>query len=69
MKSNADLTKEIIQKAKAKRKKKRIVFSSITLCACALLCFFVGYSNIIIIDFNPYENSYTEYLRAYTSTE
>ena len=69
MRSNEQFTKEIIQKAKAARKKKRIVISSITLCVCALLCFFIGYSNIITIDLNPYENSYTNYLNSYLSDE
>ena len=69
MKSNVDLAKDIIKKVKATRKKKRIIFSSITLCVCALLCFVIGYSNIINIDYNPYENSYISYLRAYQSSE
>ena len=69
MKSNADLAKEIIKKAKAQRKKKRIVISSITLCISALLCFAIGYSNIITIDLNPYENCYARYLSAYFSEE
>ena len=69
MKSNADLTKEIIQKTKAARKKKHIVVSSLVLCICTFLGFFVGFSNIITIDFNPYETSYVSYLRAYASSE
>ena len=69
MKSNADLTKDIIKKVKSARKKKQIIVSTIILCVCTFLGFFVGYSNIISIKTNPYENSYVSYLRAYSSTE
>lgn len=69
MKSNAEFTKDIIQQVKAKRKKKRIKLSSITLCVCAFLCFVVGYSNIITFDFSARKNYYMEYLAPYISKE
>lgn len=69
MKSNAEFTKDIIQQVKAKRKKKRITLSSITLCVCALLCFIVGYSNIITFDFTARKNHYLNYLAPYISKE
>ena len=67
MKSNIDFTKELISKVKAKRKKKRTLTACISLGACALLAFFVGYSNVISIDFNLYADSYTNYLRPYAA--
>ena len=68
MKSNRQFTNDILRKVKAKRKQKRLVFASITLGVFALLCFLVGYSNIIVFT-PPTRNNYTAYLAPYTSIE
>ena len=69
MRSNWDYTNEIVRKVKTKRKKKRMIVSSVVFSVCALLCFVVGYSNIITIDREEYQNSYLHYLVPYLSEE
>ncbi len=69
MKSNLDFTRELIQKVKAKRRKKRTILASVSLGVCALLAFAVGYSNIITIDFDRYAHSYASYLAPYATAD
>lgn len=69
MKSNEQFTEDIVKKVKAKRKKKRFIVSGIVLSVCALLCFVVGYSNIITFEIGRYQDSYLRYLVPYLSAE
>ena len=69
MTSNKEYAKNLIQTVKAKRKKKRIILSSVVLSICAFLCFAVGYSNIITIDMEAFQDSYVRYLVPYLSQE
>ena len=69
MKSNSDLAKEIVGKAKEKRIKKRWIAVSISSFVVALFCFFVGFSNILTIEITRFEDSYRNYLKPYVTAE
>ena len=65
MKSNLDFSKDIIRQVQAKRKKKRAILTSVTLGACALFAFLIGFSNVFTLDYDRFATSYTGYLRPY----
>lgn len=67
MRTIEEMTSEIIKKARIEKRRKRIVRSCVAVGLAAVSLFFVGYSNIITVDFNPYENNYQNYLSAYAT--